>query len=74
MRIPASTEEAPGNSCYCYDTHMIYGNLLFDLETDPNQEHPVKDSTVEKKMIDALVRELKNSEAPEEQYRRLALC
>lgn len=73
MRIPASTEEAPNNSCYWYDMHMKYGNLLFDLEADPNQEHPIQDSIVEKKMTDALIQELNNSEAPEEQYRRLAL-
>jgi hypothetical protein len=73
MRIPASTEEAPNNSCYWYDIHMKYGNLLFDLEEDPYQEHPIQDNMVEKRMTDALIQELDNSEAPEEQYRRLAL-
>jgi hypothetical protein len=47
--------------------------LLFDLQTDPQQLHPIRDETVEKMMIDHLAREMKASDAPREQYQRLGL-
>jgi len=50
-----------------------YGNLLFDLETDPEQEKPLNDPALEKKMIEKLVQLMKEAEAPEEQYVRLGL-
>jgi len=47
--------------------------LLFDLESDPRQEHPIQDAGVEKMMIDHLIRLMKASDAPREQYKRLRL-
>jgi len=51
----------------------IYGTLLFDLQNDPNQENPIKDSEVEKRMILLLRDEMKKSDAPIEQYERLGI-
>lgn len=50
-----------------------YGNLLFDLEIDPRQEHPLEDAALEERMIRLLIRAMKESDAPPEQYVRLGL-
>lgn len=47
--------------------------LLFDLAADPKQQHPLQDPAVEKRMIDHLVRLMKECDAPPEQYDRLGL-
>ena len=46
---------------------------LFDLRSDPLQQHPVRDGEVEKQMIDHLVRLMQETDAPREQYTRLGL-
>ncbi|MFC9941703.1 hypothetical protein [Streptomyces pratensis] len=50
-----------------------FGSLLFDLETDPRQEKPLVDDTVELRMIRLLVERLRASEAPDDQYARLGV-
>ncbi|MGI5915786.1 MAG: sulfatase [Anaerolineae bacterium] len=47
--------------------------MLFDLENDPDQEHPLDDPEVEARMVAHLVRLMQESDAPEEQYLRLGL-
>lgn len=47
--------------------------LLFDLATDPAQEHPLHDPTVEAYMIEHLVRLMHENDAPPEQFERLGL-
>ena len=49
------------------------GTMLFDLEEDPGQLHPIQNAEVEDRMIRNLVRLMKENEAPEEQYLRLGL-
>jgi hypothetical protein len=50
-----------------------FGTLLFDLETDPGQEHPIDDPAVEQQMIEHLVRLMRENDAPAEQFVRLGL-
>ena len=50
-----------------------FGTLLFDLENDPGQEHPLEDKTIENRMIDLLVTTMRENDAPKEQYQRLGL-
>jgi arylsulfatase A-like enzyme len=50
-----------------------FGTLLFDLEQDPKQEKPLNDPVVEKQMIKQMIRLMKESDAPVEQYERLGL-
>jgi arylsulfatase A-like enzyme len=50
-----------------------FGSLLFDLETDPAQEHPISDPAVEARLIDQMVRLMQANDAPPEQYTRLGL-
>lgn len=53
--------------------HHRFGTLLFDNESDPKQEHPLTDGQVEALMERHLLRLLKESDAPPEQYERLGL-
>jgi arylsulfatase A-like enzyme len=47
--------------------------LLFDLSKDPKQEYPLDDPQVENKMIELLIKLMKENDAPVEQYERLNL-
>ncbi len=50
-----------------------FGTMLFDLEQDPKQEHPIRDEQIERRMT-ALMTELMDiHDAPREQYMRLGL-
>ena len=51
-----------------------FETLLFDLEQDPGQERPVNAPDLEQDMIERLTRLMRASDAPSEQYRRLALA
>ncbi len=51
----------------------VYGTLLFDLQEDPFQEHPIVDPEVEKRMIQLMVKLMRESDAPLEQYERLGI-
>ena len=73
MRIPASGDTSPDNTCYQYEDHVKYGDLLFDLEADPGQEHPILDKAAEERMVKAMERLLRENEAPEELYTRIGL-
>lgn len=50
-----------------------FGTLLFDLDTDPDQQHPLVDDELEQRMAVLLVEQLRASDAPAEQYQRLGL-
>ena len=50
-----------------------YGSRLYDLETDPEELHPIRDNETEKRLA-ALMRSLmKENEAPSEQFARLGI-
>ena len=68
MKIPASE---PGITPYP-DVHH-YGTMLFDLDADPEQMHPVQDAGIERRMIDLMVSLMKAGDAPPEQAERLGL-
>lgn len=50
-----------------------YGTLLFDLESDPAQEHPLDDAVQELRMLRLLARLLRENAAPESQFLRLGI-
>lgn len=64
MRIPAQARPKS----------LELGTLLFDLQADPGQERPIQDPAVEQKMIDHLIRLMRECDAPEEQFERLGLA
>ncbi|OPZ84753.1 MAG: Choline-sulfatase [bacterium ADurb.Bin429] len=51
-----------------------FGTMLFDLETDPHQEHPIQDAAVEQRMLDHMIRLMRDNDAPAEQYERLGVA
>jgi len=50
-----------------------FPTLLYDLQSDPQQEHPLKNAKIEQRMIEHLVREMRACDAPAEQYERLGV-
>ena len=50
-----------------------FGSMLFDLEQDPGQENPIIDEYIEKRMIELMVRLMKENDAPAERFKRLGL-
>lgn len=50
-----------------------FGTLLFDLQTDPQQQHPITDEKIESRMKNLLVQLMQENDAPQEQYERLGL-
>ena len=50
-----------------------FGNLLFDREKDPKQEHPLNDPETEERLCRNLVLKMQEFDAPKEQYVRLGL-
>lgn len=63
LRIPAVPLLDSGN----------YGTLLFDLQRDPAQEHPLTEVDTELRMIRLLIEAMDAADAPAEQYERLGL-
>lgn len=49
-------------------------HVLYDVVSDPKQEHPIQNETLEKYFQEEIRRHLKNLEAPAEQYTRLGLA
>ncbi len=47
--------------------------LLFDLETDPQQETPIRDPEVEDRLIQLMVKQMLENDVPKEQFERLGL-
>jgi arylsulfatase A-like enzyme len=50
-----------------------FGTLLFDLQADPGQEHPLDAPEIERRMIDLLIELMRANDAPREQFARLGL-
>ena len=63
LRVETSGSKSPAQ----------YGTLLFDLAEDPNQEAPLDDPDIEQRMIDHMVRLMRECDAPDEQYTRIGI-
>jgi len=50
-----------------------WGNLLYDVIADPEQENPITDEEIESMMVEKLIKLMKESDAPPEQFERLGL-
>ena len=64
MRMPARTGRM---------NPWQHGTLLFDLATDPAQEHPLADDDVELRMLRLLARLMHDNDAPRGQFERLGI-
>ena len=47
--------------------------MLYDTETDPYQERPISDPKIEARMANLMIKLMKESDAPIEQYERIGL-
>ncbi len=63
MKIPA----------YRAPKELRFGTLLYDLQTDPGQENPIRSAEAEKRMESLLVSLMKENHTPQEQFERLGL-
>lgn len=63
----------PGRITHARRTIHDLGNLLYDLETDPSQEHSLVDADIEARMVGHLIRLMQENDAPADQYARLGL-
>jgi arylsulfatase A-like enzyme len=63
MRIPARAWINPHS----------FGTLLYDVEKNPGQEHPIQDVAIEQRMIGHLLRLMEEHDSPLEQYERMGL-
>ncbi|WP_166849355.1 sulfatase [Isoptericola sp. BMS4] len=61
---------SPGQA---FGTPFAFGTLLYDLATDPEQEHPLRDDDLELRLATRLRDLLVASDAPPSQYERLGL-
>lgn len=59
--------------CLRIDRRTTLESLLFDVENDPKQLHPLKNPGLEQKMRLALRKAMEDHDAPVEQYERLGL-
>lgn len=67
MRINFITQFQSG------DGSSQYGDLLFDLETDPKQENPIFNEAVKERMQKLMVKLMEENDCPVEQYDRVGL-
>lgn len=51
----------------------VHGTLLFDLETDPQQQHPLIDDELELRMLKLLAGLMHSNDAPQSQFQRLGI-
>lgn len=69
MKIKSANRLANATFCNSFQ----YGDLLWDLEEDPNQLSPLDDLEIESKLISLLCELLEKNNTPVEQYDRLGL-
>jgi arylsulfatase A-like enzyme len=50
-----------------------YGSLLFDLERDPDQRHPIDDPGIELRMLRLMAALMHDDDAPRSQFERLGI-
>lgn len=55
------------------DNAFEFGTLLYDLETDPEQNRPISDPDLELRMINLMLELMRANHAPPSQYERLGL-
>lgn len=66
LKIPVCSNPTP-------DAQTRFPTELFDLQSDPAQDHPITDSALESRLCEAMRTEFQRCSAPAEQYQRLGL-
>lgn len=74
FRIPNTiTKFANASQDFAERYEVVGQSILFDLQHDPQQEHPLDDPALEQQMCMKLAQAMKRHDSPEEQYIRLGL-
>ncbi|NNK96314.1 MAG: sulfatase [Desulfobacterales bacterium] len=69
MKLPVGPPESRGQGALIEDTQTV----LYDLQTDPDQNNPIENPEVKLRLIREMTNIMKRNEAPPEAYRRLNL-
>ena len=72
LRVPGGKTSVDNETDALF--HNAQGDLLFDVETDPQQQTPLNDAGIEAKMVAHMKALMRECEAPAEQYERLGLA
>ncbi|MDB5947515.1 MAG: sulfatase, partial [Ramlibacter sp.] len=72
LRVPA-TPKSPNYKLHGPAAQNDTVTVMFDLATDPGQEHPITDDAVHARLCGQLVRLMKQNDAPAEYFTRLGL-
>lgn len=73
-RIPGNTTVlADFSHRFTVRDEVVSQNMLFDIQEDPLQEHPIHDEALERNLCEKLVSEMERHDSPEEQFERLGL-
>ena len=51
-----------------------HATKLYNLETDPKQEHPLQNQEIEAQLVDHMVKMMNWNDAPPEQFNRMGLA
>jgi hypothetical protein len=73
LRVP-STPKSPNYKLHGPAAQNDTVTVLFDLATDPGQEHPITDEAVQGRLCGHLVQLMKLNDAPPEYFERLGLA
>jgi arylsulfatase A-like enzyme len=72
LRVPA-TPKSPNYKLHGPAAQNDTVTVMFDLENDPGQEHPIADEAVHARLCREIVRLMKQNDAPPEYFARLGL-
>lgn len=73
LRVPA-TPKSPLYKKHGPNKQQDTQTVMFDLATDPGQQHPIDDTAVRERLVDHIVRLMKLNDAPAEAFARLGLA
>lgn len=68
-----ATLKIPARQDNVFSNPYRYGSRLYDLEKDPGQKQPLEDIESEYMLVQEMIRLMKETEAPPEQYERMGL-
>lgn len=73
FKIPINLTIADASHTLSVRPEVVGTSMLFDLENDPKQEHPIHDEALEREMCNKLIAAMKLHDSPDEQFERLGL-
>ena len=73
LRVPA-TPKSPFYNHQGPGVQHDAKTVLFDLQNDPDQLHPLQDAAIEARMRELAIAQMRHAGAPPEYFRRLGLA